>query len=139
MVTHYRTGYDLEKRIVDRLNKSGEWLAQRAPSSKGVDVIAQSHKHYKIVFLECKNTEQNSFSISRAQVLDLVSKSVVGGAEAYVAINWRGRHDKKDSRRKLLRFYPLDVLAAKFDGNEKKSVTFKPYDYSMSFDDVFFP
>ncbi len=139
MATHYRTGYDLEKRIVDRLNKSGEWLAQRAPSSKGVDVIAQSSKHYKTVFLECKNTEQDSYSITRAQALDLVCKGNVGGAEVYVAINWRGRKDKDDSRRKLLRLYPVQVLATKFDGNEKKSVTFKPYDYALSFEDVFFP
>ena len=139
MATRYRRGYDLEKRIVDRLNKSGEWLAQRAPSSKGVDVIARSGKRYKTVFLECKNTEQESFSVTREQVLDLVCKGNVGGAEVYVAINWRGRKDEKDTRRKLLRLYPVDVLAAKFDSNENKSVTFKPYDYALSFDEVFFP
>lgn len=139
MATRYRTGYDLEKRLVDRLNASGDWLAQRAPSSKGVDVMAQSRKYYKTVFVECKNTEKDSYSISREQVLDLVGKGLVGGAEVYVAINWRGRKDKGDSRRKLLRFYPAQLLAAKFDSNKQKSVTFKPYDYSLSFDEVFFP
>ena len=83
-MTRYRQGYQLEKMIVDRLNKSGEWLCQRGPSSKGIDVLATSRKHYKNVFLECKNTGQMSYSIEREQVLELVRKGFVGGAEVYI-------------------------------------------------------
>lgn len=137
MATKYRMGYDLEKMIVDRLNKSGEWLCQRGPSSKGIDVLATSSKHYKNVFLECKNTDQMSYSISREQVLGLVRKGFIGGAEVYVAIHWRKLHDEKDKRRKKLCFYPIEFLSKQFDGNNKKTVTFRPDDWHLGFEEVF--
>jgi Holliday junction resolvase len=139
MASHYRSGYNLEKRVVNRLNESGDWFAQRAPSSKGVDVVATSRKHYKTVFLECKNTQQETYSIEREQVLELTKKGLVAGAEVYVAICWRGRTEEGDARRKLMRFYPIQLLAAKFDESDAKTAAFKPYDYSMSFEEVFFP
>ena len=137
MGTKYRKGYDLEKMIVDRLNNSGEWLCQRGPSSKGIDVLATSSKYYKNVFLECKNTDAMSFSIARDQILDLVKKGRIGGAEVYVAIHWRKIRDEKDKRRKKLCFYPVEFLSKQFDGNEQKTVTFKPVDYHLRFEEVF--
>jgi len=137
MATHYRMGYELEKMIVDRLNSSGEWLCQRGPSSKGIDVLATSRKHYKNVFLECKNTDALAYSIEREQVLDLVKKGFVGGAEVYVAIHWRSLKDDKDKRRKKLCFYPVEFLSKQFDGNEQKTTTFKPTDYHLTFEQVF--
>ena len=137
MATRYRQGYMLEKMIVDRLNRSEEWLCQRGPSSKGIDVLACSKKHYKNVFLECKNTDQMTFSIAREQVMDLVKKGFVGGAEVYVAINWRKLKDGTDRRRKKLCLYPIQFLSLQFDGNDKKTVTFKPSDYHLSFEEVF--
>ncbi|MFC2174644.1 hypothetical protein ACFLQ2_02130 [archaeon] len=137
MSTRYRQGYMLEKMIVDRLNKSCEWLCQRGPSSKGIDVLACSKKHYKTVFLECKNTDQLTFSIAREQVTDLVRKGFIGGAEVYVAIHWRKLRHDTDKRKKKLCLYPVEFLSKKFDGNEQKTVTFKPNDYHLSFEEVF--
>lgn len=133
----YRKGYELEKMVADRINATGEWLCQRGPSSKGIDVLACSKKHLRTVFLECKNTDADEFRVERVQIEDLVRKGFVGGAEVYVVIHWRGREDEEDKRRKLLCFYPFDVLAQKLDSTETKTISFRPYEHSMRFEDVF--
>jgi Holliday junction resolvase len=123
--------------LVDRLNASGTWFAQRAPSSKGVDVVATSQKRYKTVFIECKNTDKDDFRIPREEIVKLAANAAPAGAEIYVAIHWRGRHDAVDKRRKLWRFYNRDFLAAQLENSENKTILFKPYDYSLGFEEVF--
>ena len=137
MATKYQKGYCFERMLVDRLNDTGIWYAQRAPSSKGVDVVATSQKRYKTVFVECKNTDKGEFRIDRDEILKLAAKAQAAGAEIYVAIHWRGRHDEIDKRRKLWRFYNRDFLAAQLEKTDNKTILFKPYDFALSFDDVF--
>ena len=137
MGTKYRMGYELEKRIVDRLNKTGEWLCQRGPSSKGIDVLACSKKHLKTVFMECKNTDAKVFRVDRGQLLGLIKKGWVGGAEVFLVIHWRGIVNEKDKRRKRLSFFPREVLVQKLETQNTKTVLFKPFEYQKTFDDVF--
>ncbi|MCD6522398.1 MAG: hypothetical protein J7K68_01495 [Candidatus Diapherotrites archaeon] len=137
MQTKYKKGYALEKMLVNRINKTSQWFAQRAPSSKGVDIIASSRKYYTTVFLECKNTDKEEFRIPRDEIVKLIAKADAAGAEPYVVIHWRGRKDENDKRRKRLCFYPREFLAAQLDRKRAKTIVFKPYDYHLKFEDVF--
>jgi Holliday junction resolvase len=123
--------------LVDRLNDTGEWFAQRAPSSKGVDVIAQSKKHARTIFIECKNTDQEEFRIGREELEALMKRAYVAGAQPFLAIHWRGRKNEKDKRRKWLSFYPSELLASKLDSAESKTLSFKPYDWHRTFEEIF--
>ena len=124
--------------IVDRLRRTDEWLCQRGPSSKGIDVLACSKEHLRTVFLECKNTDAETFRVEREQIKDLIKKGYIGGAEVYVAIHWRKRVNEKDKRRKLLTFYPFDVLVQKLETSKTKTIQFKPFEYHKTFEQVFF-
>lgn len=137
MATMYRKGYSLEKMLVDRLNKTGFWYAQRGPSSKGVDVIASSRKYYKTIFMECKNTDAKVFSVEKEQILDLAKKAYIGNAIPYLCIHWRGRTHKDDARRKLMTLYNMDHLTRRTESTDGKTLTFKPYEYSETFEEVF--
>lgn len=129
----------LKKRIADKLNKSGEWVCvySQPIKNKTADLIANSNKHYKNVYVNCVNTASSSYSIKKETILDLVKKGFVAGAEVYIAINWRKFKDVKDGRKSKLCFYPIEFLSKQFDGNDKKSVTFKPSDYHLIFEEVF--